>query len=382
MQKINFSPLTKRRSPLQLVKQLHHYSTAWKIGGGLLGVCIFIGLLLLVTGIILLLTGHKDISGFFWMGGFFILVGLLGLQDIMEEFLKNDRLADFAKANGFIFARDTLGDDSYRGNYFRTRFVRIADMLRTPDTLFFEIGNFRIVGQQERSSGGPTYGYIRIKLPRRLPNMMLASKVAKQDLPLPGAIDPSQRLSLEGNFNDTFTLYAPKEYERDALYVFTPDVMTKFMDLFGNFNSEIVDDEIYFYSARKLDLTSPSTFTHFLETITEFTKKFDHQIDYYSDERGTPGIRTPHAASVSAATNTVANAGQRLKTSKLLRLFYLLITLIILALMAFGAYILIKGSVGNTRNGASLRMFGSLAITIVVVFIIGAIQRWRTRHHR
>ena len=35
----------------------------------------------------------------------------------------------------------------------------------------------------------------------------------------------TQVLSLEGDFDRYFTLYCPKEYERDALYVFTPDLM-------------------------------------------------------------------------------------------------------------------------------------------------------------
>ena len=202
----------------------------------------------------------------------------------------------------------------------------------------------------------------------------LASKVAKQDLPLPGAIDPSQRLSLEGDFNHVFTLYAPKRYERDALYVFTPDVMAKFMDLFGNFNSEIIDDEIYFFSSRKLDLLKPAVFTELLQTITEFSKKFDHQVDYYSDERGTVG-------SPRTATNTVADAGRHLKTSPLLRALYVVCSLVIVALMVFGAYTLIMNST-HGDNGPLFRTLASSLITIVIVVAVGVVARWWTRHHR
>lgn len=37
-------------------------------------------------------------------------------------------------------------------------------------------------------------------------------------------------LSLEGDFDRYFTLYCPGDYERDALYVFTPDLLALLID--------------------------------------------------------------------------------------------------------------------------------------------------------
>lgn len=82
--------------------------------------------------------------------------------------------------------------------------------------------------------------YLRIDMNRNLPHVILDSTVDNVNVlgkvfnNLPDDIDPNQRLSLEGGFNDYFTLYAPKDYERDALYIFTPDLMAfRIMSIMG-----------------------------------------------------------------------------------------------------------------------------------------------------
>jgi len=82
--------------------------------------------------------------------------------------------------------------------------------------------------------------YLRIDMNRNLPHVILDSTVDNVNIlgkvfnNLPDDIDPNQRLSLEGGFNDYFTLYAPKDYERDALYIFTPDLMAfRIMSIMG-----------------------------------------------------------------------------------------------------------------------------------------------------
>jgi hypothetical protein len=55
-------------------------------------------------------------------------------------------------------------------------------------------------------------------------------------------------LSLEGDFNTTFTVYVPKGKEMEALQVLEPDVMTKLMQDFGEFGFECNRTSVYLFS--------------------------------------------------------------------------------------------------------------------------------------
>lgn len=358
---INLASLRQPVSLRAALAEIRRSRVVWRIALFIIGLAFVVPFIIIIT---LITIGNVNTGGIM-MCLFFWLMGWLGGRDMIKETRKNIVLRRFAAANGWGFACDVI-DDSYPAKYFRTRFVRIADMIRSPGQLFFELGNFRIVGQVERSSKGPTYGYIRIKLPRRLPNIMLQSK-APGALPLPGSPDPNQRLSLEGNWDDYFTLYAPKDYERDALYIFTPDVMQKFMDEVGQFNSEIIEDEIYFFSQNRLDLTKQAVITNLIGLVANVVQKFDHQIDYYSDER--VGCRQ---------ANAIAQPGQRLQNSQLLRWFWRIVTVLMLALLVFGAYSLIRQAMHGHYAPLS-RMFASLLITMVLAYVIGAAARWWQR---
>ncbi|GAA1220365.1 hypothetical protein GCM10009655_19930 [Rhodoglobus aureus] len=50
---------------------------------------------------------------------------------------------------------------------------------------------------------------------------------------LPKSFARDQVLKLEGDFNEHFTLYSPRHYERDALYVFTQHPMTSTLSTNG-----------------------------------------------------------------------------------------------------------------------------------------------------
>lgn len=54
-----------------------------------------------------------------------------------------------------------------------------------------------------------------------------------------GLFARDQVLSLEGDFDRYFTPYCPKQYERDALSVFTPDLMALCIDEAAPFDIEI-----------------------------------------------------------------------------------------------------------------------------------------------
>jgi hypothetical protein len=69
-------------------------------------------------------------------------------------------------------------------------------------------------------------------------------------------IAAGQRLSLEGDFDQHFSLHSPHGYERDALYVFTPDLMALLIDETGDFDVEIVDEWFFVYARGGWDLSN------------------------------------------------------------------------------------------------------------------------------
>lgn len=182
---------------------------------------------------------------------------------------------------------------------------RVVDMLRAGDD--FEIGNFVRTVRQGKYTTEKTNGYIRITLPRRVAHMLLDAKSNNMNLfgvslsNLDLAIDRSQKLSLEGNFDDYFTLYAPKEYERDAFYVFTPDLMALLIDYLASCDVEVIDNQLFIYST-KFELLDKATLAKIFMIITTVGGKAISQTDHYADEK--VGSRR---------RDVVAKQGRRLK---------------------------------------------------------------------
>jgi hypothetical protein len=172
----------------------------------------------------------------------------------------------------------------------------------------FEIGNyfFETRSSYRQPSKSHLYGFMRIQLDRFLPHMVLDAthddiKIGGLRLSQLGAtFAKDQVMKLEGDFNDHFTLYAPKEYETDALYVFTPDLMALFIDNANTFNAEIVDNNLYIYSLRPFFLDKPETFERLFAILDTVGLKALKQTGNYRDSR-------------SDVSGAVAKSGRRLK---------------------------------------------------------------------
>jgi hypothetical protein len=132
-----------------------------------------------------------------------------------------------------------------------------------------------------------TVGYLAVRLERKLPQFVLDSSRNDDgklsNLPMP--IAAGQTLSLEGDFNDHFTLHVPRGYERDALYIFTPDLMALLIDETGDFDVEIVDEWFFVYSRHGFDLSN-GTLWRRLERIRQVVgAKAITRTDLYADAR-------------------------------------------------------------------------------------------------
>lgn len=242
-----------------------------------------------------------------------------------EKFAK---LHKFAVENNLTF-RTNIPDPVYAGMPFDEGHSRRID-----EAFFFpdggEIGNYEYTTGSGKHQTTHYWGYIRIKLNRKLPNMVLDAKknnILGRFSTLPDSFNRSQTLPLEGDFNNYFTLYAPKEYERDALYVFTPDVMAALVDSGQSYDMEVVDDNLMIYQLGKIQLDSQSELEKLTAIIDHIGSELRDQSHRYADER--VGDRTQ---------NIVAEPGRRLKSGIGIGTIIIFILIVLYYLVSFSFF--------------------------------------------
>ena len=122
---------------------------------------------------------------------------------------------------------------------------------------------------------------------------------------LPSTFARSQRLSLEGDFDRYFSLYCPEGYETDALYLFTPDIMARFIDNAAALDVEIVDDWLFLYTKRDAVTLDPAGWAWLFSAVAATLDKLA-QWERWRDDRLRAGSR---AATADAATIAAADSG-------------------------------------------------------------------------
>lgn len=224
--------------------------------------------------------------------GVVVLIGsvrqFLALAPGMTPWSRWLRLSRFASANDLHFSPSDL-NPSYPGSVFPFGEKReILEHLYRSDGRFLDIGNFRWEISSDESRTVYNWGFLALQLDRTLPNMVLDARSNNKAFGgsnLPLNFSPDQRLSLEGDFDKYFTLYCPREYETDALYIFTPDLMALLIDHTNKFDVEIVDHWMLLYSTTILDLTDVPTLEHLFRIVDTVGAKTVSQTHRYADER-------------------------------------------------------------------------------------------------
>jgi hypothetical protein len=235
--------------------------------------------------------------------GFIAAIAAAALYGMRLNKQRLARINQFAQANGLVF-RQNLDPFGMKGMIFDDGHSRkVKESLAFPDGV--EIGNYTFVTGSGKNRQTHNFGYIRVALNKALPNMVLDARHNNflGMTNLPDVFHSSQRLRLEGDFNEYFDLYAPQEYERDALYVFTPDVMQVLIQSGRKYDMEIVDNELFIYQPTFIDLSSEVRLREALTAMTAISTELRDQTKRYSDERvvGAPGAQV------------VAEPGRRLK---------------------------------------------------------------------
>lgn len=281
-------------------------------------VVAFFGAVLLIPmigGIVFAIGGAIESGSpiaVFFLLLFVLAIGLVGFAIIRvvisgtgrwERWLRMDR---FARANGLTFS-PVDPDPSYPGAIFTLGDSRKAiEHFRTAEGRFLDFGNYQYSTGSGKNRSTRTWGFLALQLDRRLPHMVLDARTNNGlfgGTNLPAFFDKDQILSLEGDFDQHFTLYCPKEYERDALYVFTPDLMALLIDEAAPFDVEIVDDWMFVYSSVPFPSAQPAIYQRLFRIVETVGAKTLTQTDRYQDDR----------AAAPFAANVVAAQGSRLR---------------------------------------------------------------------
>lgn len=122
------------------------------------------------------------------------------------------------------------------------------------------------------------YTVLEVKINRPLPNIVFDSMRAK-GRQFKYAYLQSQRLSLEGGFDDVFVTYAPDNYKIDTLSFVTPEVMAALLEA-RDFDIEIVGDRVFLYGPVLFDSTEAEQMKSLGQRLAV---ELNDNIDTYSD---------------------------------------------------------------------------------------------------
>ena len=231
------------------------------------------------------------------------VIAIVGFVGWLVDASHRIRLARFALANGFAFAdrlegnrRPGLGFPGHLRNIERG--VIAGEHAGTP----FQLGRNQSVARRdaERVDIRKPFAFIQLQLPTEVPHLVLKNRRSRV-LPLAGlGLGNTSRVSLEGNFDTTFTLLCPAGYERDALYILTPNLMAALLDTASDAEVEFVDDRATLYFGPRTALWKPETMAGVFSVIEQLGARLQRQTARYEDDRA------------AASATAVALGGRRI----------------------------------------------------------------------
>jgi hypothetical protein len=211
------------------------------------------------------------------------------------------RLDRFARANGATYV-PVVRTLSRPGMMFETGTIRATfDMITWQGPRFVEIGDHEYKPSPFQKNS-ERRGYIGLRLDVALPHIVLdsvANDLRGEGTSLRFRVDAAQRLSLEGDFDRFFSLSCPTGYERDALYLFAPDIMQRFVDHAAEFDVEIVDDWLMLSTRAKLATLDREKWRNVLDLVAALEEKL-WQWGRWRDEQLVDGPR-PGAGRLAGA---------------------------------------------------------------------------------
>lgn len=129
-------------------------------------------------------------------------------------------------------------------------------------------------------------GFVRIELPVVVPNIVLSpAKLNLTGVFLSEYLGYSQKIHLEGNFNDYFNVYIPSGYDVDVRTILTPDFMQVLINNAKDYDIEFVGTGMYIFRSGYWGLHKPQTIQYLLNLVQKVGKEASEESANYADAR-------------------------------------------------------------------------------------------------
>lgn len=204
---------------------------------------------------------------------------------VKSQYVPTIRLKRTAELNGYQFDAE-LAHAKDNSILFDDREVVLRNVITgTYNTVGFRIANAEAIADVVSTTPVLNWNVMRIKLQQDFPHLVLDSTSNNSlfSSSVPVTFKRQQALSLEGDFNRHFTMYAPNEFKRDIYYIFTPDVMAFFIDRLSECDIEIKGSFMYVYTPRVIEYSSPETFEALLTLLFDTIDKIDRASTRYQN---------------------------------------------------------------------------------------------------
>lgn len=256
-----------------------------------------------------------------------------------NRWVRHLRAHEFARANRMQFSPQSP-DPPYQGAIFGMgRNRQVLEHVWSTEGPVADCGRYRYTTGSGKDSTTHFWQFAAVRLEGPLPHMLLDAKANNTFMGsnLPTSFDRDQRISLGGEFDRHFDLYAPSHYGQDAFYVFTPDLMAHLIDETHAFDVEFVDDWMFLYTRQDLSVLDPATWERLARISDTVTARMRDRSRTYRDVRvaDAPGTLPPGMVShpPMQGPQAIAPQGRRLRRKS----YWLPTLLIVLGWFAFQA---------------------------------------------
>ena len=181
----------------------------------------------------------------------------------------------------------------------------------------FTAGRFRAVVRSGNNSSGNAsairpFSFVQFSLPTRVPHIFVTNRRASVLSWAGVRIAGGTKLGGSSEFDGIFTLHCPKDYERDALYIFTPDLLAALIDYAPGSELELIDNTAFLYLSKEPELWKPEV-AHALDAVIEkLSTVLERQTHRYRDERVDQPQTSPHNSSLSGMAAAARAADSRI----------------------------------------------------------------------
>jgi len=180
----------------------------------------------------------------------------------------------------------------------------------------FTAGRFRAIIRNRNDASGSAstirpFSFVQFALPTRVPHIFVTNRRASVLSWAGVRIAGGTKLAGSSEFDGIFTLHCPKDYERDALYIFTPDLLAALIDYAPGSELELIDNTAYLYMSKEPELWKPEVANALDAVIDKLSTVLERQTHRYRDERVDQPRTSPSNSSLSGLAAAARAADTR-----------------------------------------------------------------------